>query len=37
LNAQRLLNGANMAIVLAEQFGKKAVVVEMKFERILIG
>ena len=35
-HAFRLLDGAQMAIVLPEQFGEKTmVVVEMKFERIL--
>jgi hypothetical protein len=37
LNAQSLLNSADMAVVLAKQLSKETMVVEMKFERILIG
>jgi len=33
-NAQPLLNRAEMPIVLTEEFGEKAMVVEVKFERI---
>jgi hypothetical protein len=33
-NAQPLLNRAEMPIVLTQEFGEKAMVVEVKFERI---
>ena len=36
-DAKRLLDRADMAIVLPEQFGEEAMVVEVKFERILAG
>jgi hypothetical protein len=36
-NTERLLNRPNMAVVLPQQFGEKTMIVEMKFERILVG
>jgi len=36
-DAQCLLNRTDVAVVLPEQFGKEAMVVEVKFERILVG
>jgi hypothetical protein len=36
-NAQCLLDRTDVTIVLPEQFGEEAMVVEMKFERILAG
>ncbi|HXN87027.1 MAG TPA: hypothetical protein VN867_13205 [Candidatus Binataceae bacterium] len=33
-NAERLLNGADVRIVLAEKVGKQPGVVEMEFERV---
>ena len=36
-DAERLLDRTDMTIVLPEQFGEEAMVVEVKFERILIG
>lgn len=36
-NTERLLDRADVAIVLPEQFREKTMVVEMKFDRILVG
>jgi hypothetical protein len=36
-DAERLLDGSNVAIVLAEQFREETMVVEVKFQRILVG
>jgi hypothetical protein len=36
-DAKRLLDRADVVIVLPEQFGEEAMVVEVKFERILAG
>jgi hypothetical protein len=36
-NTQRLLDRADMAIVLPEQFREETMVVEVKFDRILAG
>jgi hypothetical protein len=35
--AQRLLDGAEMAIMLAEQFGEETMIVEVNFQGILVG
>jgi hypothetical protein len=36
-HAELLFDRANMTIVLPQQFGEEAMVVEVKFERILVG
>jgi hypothetical protein len=36
-NTERLLDRPNVTIVLPEQFGEEAMVVEVEFERILAG